>query len=172
MNLITKATYLLAAIALLLIAAAPAHAQLALSYKLEVRNPRVEQPESVVSPCAGLNWVTAIGACGRELFSRVSQGPRPENLAVFEPAPVAALPELPELGRPEPRLLRAGGGKEALIANSKAADLLLRFGSKFRTREGSDGGWEWYRFTDTTYDTYVKTNGHKALGVELLVPFQ
>src|SRR5436190_8120169 len=99
MELIKRACYLVAATAFLLAAAIPAHAQLALSYKLEVRSPRVEQPEVVVSPCAGLNWMTSIGACGRELFSRVSQAPHPENLAVFEPAPVTAATDLSAFGR-------------------------------------------------------------------------
>lgn len=163
-----------AAFAALLAIAMPAQAQLALSYKLDVRNSRTEQPEVVMSPCAGLNWMTAIGACGRELLTRVAHSARPDNLAVFEPAAVPAVADLPELGRPErePRLLRSGGGKEALLATSKTADLLFRFGSKFRMRGNEEGGWEWYRFSDTTYDNHVKQNGHKSVGVELLVPFQ
>jgi len=170
MNFIKRACYL-AALTAFLAVAVPAHAQLALSYKLEERSPRIEHPDVVVSPCTGLNWVTAIGACGRELFSRVAQNPRPENLAVYESAPAAATSELPDLGRASERA-RSGTGKDALIANSKAADLLLKVGSKLRGRSSEEGGWEWYRFSDTTYDNYVKSQGHKALGVELLVPFQ
>lgn len=174
MNQIKKTCYVTAAVAFLLAAAVPAHAQLALSYKLEMGSPRVVQADTAVSACAGFNWLASIGNCGRELFTRIAQNPKPENLAVYEPVPVAGQTELPELGQPEfmPRLLRAAGGREALLANSRTADLLLRVGSKFRLRGSDEGGWEWYRFTDTTYDNYVKSNGHKALGVELLVPFQ
>lgn len=174
MNSISKMCCLGVAFAAMLTIATPAHAQLALSYKLDVGTPRAEQPEVVVSPCAGLNWMTSIGACGRELLARVAHAGRPDNLAVFEPAPGSAQSELPDLGRPErePRFLRSAGGKEALVANSKTADFLLRIGSKFRLRGADEGGWEWYRFSDVNYDNHVKVNGHKSVGVELLVPFQ
>src|SRR5687768_14669359 len=144
MNPIKKMCCLGAAFAALLAFAIPAHAQLALSYKLDVGASRTEQTEIVVSPCAGFNWVTSIGACGRELFARVAHAGRADNLAVFEPAAVPWVAELPELGRPEhePRLLRSAGGKAALLGNSKTADLLFRFGSKFRLRGNEDGGWE------------------------------
>jgi hypothetical protein len=82
--------------------------------------------------------------------------------------------ELPALGggAPEQRYLRSAGGRDALIGSSRTADLLLKFGSKHRLRSSEEGGWDWYRFTDTTYQTHLQNNGHKALGVELLVPFQ
>lgn len=162
-----------AAFAALIALAMPAQAQLALSYKLDVRGQRTEQAEVAVSPCAGFNWMTAIGVCGRELLARVAHAARPENTAVFEPAGAPWGADLPELGKPErdPRVLRSGGGREA-GGTSKTADLLFRFGSKFRTRGNDESGWETHRFTDTTYDNYVKQNAHKAVGVELLVPFQ
>ena len=168
MNPIKKMCCLGAAFAVLLAFAIPAHAQLALSYKLDVRASGTEQTEIVVSPCAGFNWVTAIGACGRELLSRVAHAGRTDNLAVFEPATVPSVSELPDLGRSE-RWQRMGVSNSG---NSKTADLLFRFGSKLRQRGNEDGTSEWYRFSDTTYDSYVKQNGHKTVGVELHVPFQ
>lgn len=158
----------------LFVATSSAHAQLALSYKLDVRAERGQQPEVSVNRCAGFNWVTSIGACGREVLTRITHSTRSEGLTTFEPATTPAGGELPDLGAPErtPRFLRSGGGKEALLASSKTADLLLRFGSKFRLRNHEEGGWEYYRFTDTNYENHVKTRGHKAVGVELFVPFQ
>jgi len=154
-------------------AATPAHAQLAMSYKLDVGSETAQQTPAVINRCSGFNWMTSIGACGRELLTRVAPGARPEGGAMFEPGVLAALPDLPALGAPSPeRLLRSAGGMASLIGNSKTADLLLRFGSKYRLKNSEEGGWDWYRFTDTTYDNYVKTNGHKAVGVELFVPFQ
>jgi hypothetical protein len=67
-------------------------------------------------------------------------------------------------------LLRSAGGKESLIANAKAVDLLFRFGSKYRLRSADDG-WELYKFTDPAYESRLQNN-LKALGVELLFPFQ
>lgn len=169
-----KICALAAAFAALLVVATPTHAQLAMSYKLDVGTQRAEQPDVVVNRCAGLNWMTSIGACGREVLSKIAHVGRGESAASFEPASVPMIAELPELGAPEraPRLLRPGGAKEALLATSKTADLLLRVGSKLRLRGNDEGGWEWYRFTDTTYENHVKNNGHKAVGVELLLPFQ
>jgi hypothetical protein len=163
---------LAAALAALLAVATSTHAQLAMSYKLDVRTQRAEQPHVVVNRCAGLNWMTSIGACGREVLSKIAHAARSDSAPSFEAAPTTA--ELPELGTPEraPRLLRSGGGREGLLASSKTADLLLRVGSKLSPRGKDEGGLEWYRFTDTTYENHVKNNGHKAVGVELLLPFQ
>jgi hypothetical protein len=175
MGFITRTFSVGAALAaLLFVATSSAHAQLALSYKLDVRAERGQQAEVSVNRCAGFNWVTSIGACGREVLTRITQNARSEGPATFEPATTPAGGELPDLGTPEraPRLLRSGGGKEALLASSKTADLLLRFGSKYRLRSNEEGGWDYYRFTDTTYENHIKTRGHKAVGVELLVPFQ
>jgi hypothetical protein len=163
-----------AACAAVLLVATSAHAQLALSYKLDVHTERSQQPEISVNRCAGFNWVTSIGACGREVLTRITQSTRSQNSATYEPAAAPASGELPDLGAPErvPRFLRSGGGREALLASSKTADLLLRFGSKYRLRTNDEGGWDYYRFSDTTYENHIKTRGHKAVGVELLVPFQ
>lgn len=174
-HLKTKICCYAAAFAGLSVAATSAHAQLAMSYRLDVRPETAQHVPAVVNRCAGFNWMSSVGACGRELLVRIAPGERSDRGATFESGEVATGAELPTLGTPssEPRLLRSAGGREALIGSSKTADLLFRFGSKFRTKSSEEGGWErWYRFRDTTYDNYVEANGHKAVGVELLVPFQ
>jgi hypothetical protein len=171
MNTITRTASLGAAFAVLVACATSANAQLAMSYKLDVRSERAEQQAVTVNRCTAFNWMTSIGACGRELFSRIAQVGRPDG-ATYEA--VTSGVELPELGGPvrDFRLLRSGGGKEALIASSKTAELLVRVGAKMRVRNNDDGGWEYYRFTDAKYESHVKANAHKAVGLELLVPFQ
>ena len=128
-----------------------------------------------MSRCAGFNWMTSIGACGRELFARISL-PRIDGAdssgSVFEPSEVAAVPDLPTLGTSAPRIIRSASGKEAPTGNARSPDLTFRVGSKGRPRGSDDSGWDIYKFTDTTYETHVQNNGHKAVGVELLVPFQ
>jgi hypothetical protein len=126
--------------------------------------------------CAGFNWMTSIGACGRELFARVSprlgEGvySRAGEPDAGDPAPSPGLPSLGSLV-PEPRI-RSAGGREALIGSTRTADLLFRLGSKYRVRGNDDGGLDAYKFTDTNYETHVQNKGFKAVGVELLVPFQ
>ena len=44
---------------------------LALSYKLDV-NANTVQPAPAVSRCAGFNWVTSMGSCGRDLLARLT----------------------------------------------------------------------------------------------------
>ena len=172
---------------------APALAQqpLALSYKLE---PRAESPHTATpgaNRCGGTNWLSTISACGRDfvvsLADRVTKqtiegsptlpGARWTNASApmtEAPAQVSEVPALPALGQtgPEPRLIRSAGGKEALIGSSRSADLLLRLGSKHRFKSNDEGGWDWYRFSDASYNSHLQKNGHKAVGVELLVPFQ
>ena len=53
----------------------------------------------------------------------------------------------------------------------KIVDLNLRFGSKYRMRNG-DEGWEVYKYKDVTAENRLPSAGTKAVGVELLVPFQ
>ena len=150
---------------------------LALTYKLDARPDTPQQAPASLNHCAGFNWMTSIGACGRELFARIAP-PRGSDGAYFsgtalEPVEVAAVPDLPSLGTPsvEPRIRRAGG-REALIGSTRTADLLFRLGSKYRLKGGEDSGWDVYKFTDANYESHVQNNGHKAVGVELLVPFQ
>src|SRR5687768_6169316 len=67
------------------------HAQsLALTYKLEARPDTAQEAPGVVNRCAGFNWMTSIGACGRELLTRIAQPVTADGVysqgAVFEPA--------------------------------------------------------------------------------------
>lgn len=183
--------------AVLVIFSAPAIGQqsLALSYKLDVRGEGVEQPASQLNRCTGFSWVASIGACGRELLARlalvterIAHGVPAESDGAVAAVPATgsspvgdapsrraeAAPELPMLGgaAAETRYLRSAGGRDALIGSSRTADLLLRFGSKHRFRSNDEGGWDWYRFNDTAYQNHLENKGHKAVGVELLVPFQ
>jgi len=159
-------------------AAVPAYAQsLALTYKLDARPESAEQAPAAVNRCAGFNWMTSIGACGRELFTRISP-PRSADGTYsrgdgYEPVEVATVPDLPSLGQPAPTpRIRSAGGREALIGSTRTADFLLRLGSKYRVKGNDDGGLDAYKFTDANYETHRHNNAHKAVGVELLVPFQ
>jgi hypothetical protein len=94
--------------------------------------------------------------------------------ATFAPAETTAkAEELPTLLPPpaEARAVRTGN-RESVISSSRTADLLLRFGSSHRFKANDESASEWSRFSDTTYQTHLQNNGHKALGLELLVPFQ
>jgi hypothetical protein len=157
--------------------AIPASAQtLALTYKLDPRAEPLPQAPTTVNRCAGLNWMTAIGACGRELFARVTPARTSDGAYAkansFDPTEVAVAPDLPTLGAQpaEPRV-RSVSGKETVLGSSRTADLMLRLGSKYR-RAVEESGWNPYKFTDMNYESHVQNNGHKAVGVELLVPFQ
>lgn len=176
-----------------LMAAAPLCAQqsLSLSYKLDVRA-EAAQPVAAVNRCAGFHWASLAG-CGRDLLARIAPlaeravravSPSTDGAVIVDATGSTSAAsvenvamrgdDLPMLGggAPEQRYVRAAGGREALIGSSRTADLLLKFGSKHRLRSSEEGGWDWYRFNDTTYQTHLQNNGHKALGVELLVPFQ
>jgi len=164
---------------------------LSLSYNLDVKADGVQTVAPQVSRCAGFNWA-ALAGCGRELLSRITLPterrvgtvpPAPDDAASREaaaPAPTvladsavtrADEPVIPVTAAVEARSARAFAAREALSGSSRTADLQLRFGSKHRFKGTEESGADWYRFTDTTYQTHIQNNGHKALGVELHVPF-
>jgi len=176
-----------------LIVAGPLYAQqsLSLSYQLDVRA-ETARPAPTVNRCAGFHWASLAG-CGRDFLTKINPLAPREVRAVSlstdstvssdatgstSASPVENVAvradDLPLLGgsAAEQRYIRSAGGREALIGSSRSADLLLKFGSKHRLRSSEEGGWDWYRFNDTTYQTHLQNNGHKALGVELMVPFQ
>ncbi|MGZ5094469.1 MAG: hypothetical protein ACXWCY_16430 [Burkholderiales bacterium] len=95
---------------------------------------------------------------------------RDSESASREPT-VTPVYEIPLLGSSEAnaRLPRLEAGKD-LTANSRTVDLNFRFGSRYR-RMTSDDGWGAYQFTDVAYESRVQNN-IKALGLELLFPFQ
>jgi hypothetical protein len=172
--------------------AAPAAAQqsLALSYKLGVNAEDVQPGASTANRCDGFSWV-ALASCGRDLLARIapitervtkalpfvaSAAAAPESAAPASSVPAettARTDELPALLPPpaEARTVRTGN-RESVIGSSRTADLLLRFGSSHRFKSNDDSGSEWSRFSDTTYQTHLENKGHKALGLELFVPFQ
>ena len=164
----TKA-YCVAGIVAALSGAGPAAAQsLSMSYDLASRSAPARETALPIARCAGFNWLTSLEACGRDLVARIvpSRGDA-------SPSHYSAGSDLPDLGSPGPeRSLRSSGGREALIGNAKAPDILLRLGSKVRMRTNEEGNWEWYKFTDVNYEQHVRNNPLKAVGVELLVPFQ
>ena len=137
--------------------------------------------------CAALTWVASIGACGRDLLAKIL--PRTErassNSEESAAAPEAAIErrvaadpglprsdvvatvQLPTLGSAEqPRAARPSSTRDALLGSNRSADLLLRVGSKHRYSPNDES------FTDANYQAHMQNNAHKALGVELLVPFQ
>lgn len=169
-----------------------AQQSLSLSYDLVVKADGVQTVAPSVSRCAGFNW-TALAGCGRELLSRIAPPterrvgtvpPAPDDGAPREaaaPAPTVAAesavtragePRTPVTAAAEARNARTVAARDTLIGSSRAADLLLRFGSRHRFKASEENGTDWYRFSDTTYQTHLQNNGHKALGLELHLPFQ
>lgn len=175
---------------------ATAHAQsLSLSYGLD---PAAAAQAPKVSPhsfdrCWGVSWAaTLVAACNaaHALVHRVvasATGVESAAAAAPESAPVASRRveaqgtysavdvqpprlELPQLGSPgaEGRVLRAG---ESSAAASRGMDVNLRFGSRYRMRNG-DEGWETYRLNDATTENRAQSSGMRNVGVELSFPFQ
>jgi hypothetical protein len=149
------------------VASGPSGAQsLALTYRLESTAEPAQHVPSTLSRCAGFGWLTSFESCGRDLIARILPGrsdarPQPEQTD-----------ELPDLGAPVPQpYLKSAGGRDAMAGNGRTPDLMLRLGSKYRFKSSEDRTWESYRFTDANYESHIKNNSHKAVGVELLVPF-
>jgi hypothetical protein len=171
--------------------AAPAGAQsLSLSYGLD---PAASTQAPKVSPgaldrCSGLSWAASLAAAcnaAQAFVHTVVAGIASHEVAAAREPGAAALRrveapgaysaadaqspryELPQLGSSaEARVFRAGepGG-------SRSPDVNLRFGSRYRMRNG-DEGWETYRFNDVTTENRTQSNGMRNLGVELTFPFQ
>lgn len=166
---------------------------LSMTYQLLGIKPEAAKPApTAANRCAALTWVASIGACGRDLLAKIA--PRIERTAraqadggedsagvadssVSNERRVAADPavsrsdtvatvQLPTLGSVESRVVRAAPGRDAMLGNNRSADLLLRVGSKHRYSPNDES------FTDANSQAHMQNNAHKALGVELLVPFQ
>lgn len=166
-----------------------------LSMTYQLLGIKVESAKPAPTPanrCAALTWVSSIGACGRDLLAKIA--PRTdrtsrlpadgnedgtavadssvstERRVAADPAAsrseVVATVQLPALSSAEPRALRAAPAREALLGSNRSADLLLRVGSKHRQNPNDES------FTDANYQAHLQNNAHKALGVEILVPFQ
>jgi hypothetical protein len=168
---------------------------LALSYNLNTTPHQAYPPVSLLDRCGGgLQWIMPLaGPCNihppsstfayhvsadsysvgntHQAVSKVET--RDSRNAVRRDSPEATAPaeSLPLLGSTaDTRFLRMAGGKDALTGNVKTVDLMFRFGPKYRVRS-SEEGWEIYKFTDVVHENRITTNA-KALGVELLFPFQ
>ena len=178
--------------------AGPVSAQtLALSYRLEVESARASQLVTPVDRCAGRGHAFIAAACsspGWKLSTNATVADTPpvryvpaanaaaKDVATSDvdsrdtesPSPeltVTPLYELPLLGSAEAdaRMPRLEGSKD-LTGNFKTVDVNFRFGSRYRLTSADDG-WGPYKFTDVAYESRVQNN-MKALGLELLFPFQ
>lgn len=170
---------------------------LSLSYGLDPSSAsEAPKPAPFVNRCSGLTWaVTLAASCVADITTarvasavaslRHEAAPPPaataDAAATRRVAVVGAYSadeasprryELPTLGSPsESRVIRATGGRDDYIGSARNVDLNLRFGSKYRMRQG-DEGWEVYKYSDVTAENRLPSSGVKAVGVELLVPFQ
>lgn len=168
---------------------------LALSYNLNTTPHQAYPPVSLLDRCGGLQWIMPLaGTCNihppsstfaypataasyfvgttHEAVSKVEKKDSSNGVRRVSPEATSAPAEsLPLLGSAtDTRFLRIAGGKDALMGNAKTVDLMFRFGPKYRLRS-SEEGWEIYKFTDVAQENRATTNA-KALGVELLFPFQ
>lgn len=166
---------------------------LSMTYQLLGIKPETAKPAPTpANRCGALTWLASIRACGRDLLAKIA--PRTERTAhrqadegedssaaadsgVSTERRVAADPgvsrtdvvatvQLPALGSSENQAVRAAPTREALLGTNRSADLLLRVGSRHRVNPNDES------FTDATYQAHLQNNGHKALGVELFLPFQ
>ena len=172
---------------------APACAQsLALSYQLDpLHASQLPRAAPVVNRCSILTWVVSIApACiaeataGRVVSAgsalRAEANPPGEGHEAAAPRRVVAAGaysgadvappryELPTLGSPAgSRVLRAAGGREEYVGNTRNVDLNFRFGSKNRSRGAGDEV-----VNDVASESRLPSNSVKNIGVELMVPFQ
>ena len=166
-----------------------------MSYKLDpVTSPGSPKAPALVDRCSGLTWAASLAAaCGSAAFGStiVARATASEPVVMRAEVPEAAVLQrraevlesasasaesftgfaLPTLGSGvnDGRLLRAA--KEVPAEAGKTLDLLFRFASKYRLRN-TDDGWDVTRFKDVTSENRTQASGVKALGVELLFPFQ
>ena len=149
----------------------PAGAQsLALSYDLGVRADLVARVALPADQCSGSDWLNAIALCARDREAAAlsspednaaasARGSRRVSVGATGQAPAATIPQ------------GLQAGEDPLDGRRRTADVSLRLGSKNRLlspEENRDVG----RFVDTPYERYLQNNAHKAIGLELLVPFQ
>jgi hypothetical protein len=144
--------------------AVPAGAQsLALSYDLDVRKDTVERVSLPTYHCTGSDWLNSIASCARDGGAAESGAESPLRIRrVTVGASGDATAAIPH------HALQAG--EDALNARRRTADVSLRFGSK--NRLSSDETRDVPRSVDAPYESYLHSNAHKAIGLELLVPFQ
>ena len=175
---------------------------LSLSYQLDPVNAVPMQRATLVfDRCAALSWSASLAAAcdvdvpGRSFVAppapvqsisdaaaleskeqAMPAGARASALMGRAPTAAAAAPgyELPTLGSPatDARVMRLAGSKEPVVGPAKSVDLNFRFGSKYRMKS-NDEGWEVYKqHGDVTSENRTQSRDAKAVGVELLFPFQ
>jgi hypothetical protein len=151
-------------------AAMPARAQsLALSYDMDVRRETVERVTLPNYQCSGSDWLSLIASCTRDREALSS----PEESATAQASgirrvTVGAAGHAAPAAIPHQALQTAD---DASDLRRRAADVSLRIGSKNRPIP-TDESRDLPRFVDTPYENYLQSNAHKAIGLELLVPFQ
>jgi hypothetical protein len=153
-------------------ATVPADAQsLALSYDLGVRRDVVERVALPANQCSGSDWLNAIASCARD--GEAAALSPPQDSAAASPrgirrVTVGAIGQATAAAIPHQTLQ---AGEDALDGRRRTADVSLRFGSKNRLASPEENR-DMARFVDAPYESYVHSNAHKAIGLELLVPFQ
>jgi hypothetical protein len=167
---------------------------LTLSLKLDpVPAPVAQKVAPIIDRCSGRTWAGSIaGVCGADALAASAQ---PARLA--EAAPAGELPATPaETAERTPEessvasgqtfsglslpaigslsatssLLRSAA-REVPVQAGKALDLLIRIAPKYRLLNTEDG-WDVTKFKDVTSENRTQASGVKAVGVELLFPFQ
>ena len=148
---------------------------LSLSYDVNVRRDGVERVLLPSDPCSGSDWSSSVVACTpADAASSSSQEDGTARGAGLRRVVVGAGAHA--VPTPVPRQAFQAGD-ESLdprlrgASSSRAADVSLRLGSKNRPLSSEEGR-EQPRFVDAAYENYVHSNAHKALALELLVPFQ
>jgi hypothetical protein len=154
----------------------PAAAQsLALTYELDVGRDGVERFAPGPYPCAGSRWLTFVEVCETSgesaAFAHASQtAAQPDSRRASVGGAIMATPTAvpretfqADAAAPDPRLRPSEVGR--------AADVSLRVGAQARSRSFEDAA-ELSPLKSRTYEGALQNNAHKALGLELLLPFQ
>jgi hypothetical protein len=143
---------------------------LALTYALDVRKDAVEHVALPTRQCSGSDWLNAIAPCARDGAAALSSAEKNASVTAISERRVtvgaagyAAPAAIPH------EALQAGD--DALDSRRRTSDVSLRLGSKNRLVSAEERR-DMPRFVDAPSESYVHSNAHKAIGLELLVPFQ
>ena len=107
--------------------------------------------------------MTQLDTCGRDLLARLTPGALSESVV-----PATADPIQPKPGTTSGAL----PSRELARLPARETDLALKLGPTYGRKGADDLTASASRFTDTKYEMFRQSNGHKIVGVELLVPFQ
>ena len=160
-------------------ATVPAGAEsLTLSYALEVRRDALERVSLPSDYCNAPDWLNSIPSCRRNGDEVASAAPEESGvgpaLGIRRATATGTTGNAPPAAIPH-RALQTGedssDSRLRLPNSSRTADVSLRLGSKNRLPSAEENR-ELPRFVDAPYESYLHGNSHKAIGLELLVPFQ